>query len=103
GRLFALGAISVFQRVTRGGMESLRGDVADRARGRPVPAFTLNKLPTSPTFLQWTVLPKIGSRPPCDRRLEEPKRLAQSPPSRQRCVLIKDDPRSHRGALRGAN
>src|SRR6476659_8062641 len=33
GRLFALGAISVFQRITRGGMESLRGDVADRARG----------------------------------------------------------------------
>ena len=26
---------------------------------------------TSPTFLQWTVLSKIGSRPPCDRRPEE--------------------------------
>src|SRR5262245_57877600 len=25
----------------------------------------------SPTFLQWTLLPKIGSRSPCDRPLEE--------------------------------
>src|SRR6516164_11001423 len=32
GRLSALGAISVFQLVARGGMESLRCDVADRAR-----------------------------------------------------------------------
>jgi hypothetical protein len=30
-------------------------------------------LATSPTFLQWPVLSKIGSRPPCDRRLEEPE------------------------------
>src|SRR6266498_2462072 len=26
---------------------------------------------TSPTFLQWTLLPKIGSRSPCDLPLEE--------------------------------
>jgi hypothetical protein len=32
-------------------------------------------LATSPTFLQWTVLPKIGSRPPCDRRLEEAEEI----------------------------
>ena len=42
GRLFALGAISVFQRLTRGGMESLRGDVADRARGPASASFHLN-------------------------------------------------------------
>src|SRR6185503_15915164 len=41
GRLFALGAISVCQRLTRGGMESLRSDVADRARGPASAGFHL--------------------------------------------------------------
>src|SRR5262245_18097116 len=36
-----------------------------------VVALEACRLATSPTFLQWTVLSKIGSRPPCDRRLEE--------------------------------
>src|SRR5262249_54355805 len=41
GRLSALGAISVFQRIARGSMESLRGDVADRARGPASASFHL--------------------------------------------------------------
>src|SRR5215469_16908000 len=41
GRLSALGAISVLQRVARGGMESLRCDVADRARGPTSASFHL--------------------------------------------------------------
>ena len=36
-----------------------------------VVALEACRLATSPTFLQWTVLSKIGSRPPCDRRLEQ--------------------------------
>src|SRR5262249_20072857 len=41
GRLSALGTVSVFQRVARGGMESLRCDVADRARGPASASFHL--------------------------------------------------------------
>src|SRR2546423_981420 len=41
GRLSALGAISFFQRIARGSMESLRGDVADRARGPASASFHL--------------------------------------------------------------
>jgi len=36
-----------------------------------VVALEACRLATSPTFLQWTLLPKIGSRSPCDRPLEE--------------------------------
>jgi hypothetical protein len=45
------------------------------------------RLATSPTFLQWTVLQTISSRPRCDRRLEEAedwrrhRRAATLPPS----------------------
>src|SRR5262245_45339388 len=38
-RLLALRAFSIFQRFARGGMESLRGDVADRARGPASSSF----------------------------------------------------------------
>src|SRR5262245_21068947 len=41
GELSALGASSVFQRIARGSMESLRGDVADRARGPASASFHL--------------------------------------------------------------
>src|SRR5262245_12025315 len=41
GRLSALGAISIFQWIARGSMESLRGDVADRARGPAHASFHL--------------------------------------------------------------
>jgi Probable molybdopterin binding domain len=58
---------------------------------------------TSPTFLQWTVLPKIGSRPPCDRRLEEAEEIGAVTAEPASVLTYKDDPRSHRGALRGAN
>jgi hypothetical protein len=50
-----------------------------------VVALEACRLATSPTFLQWTVFSKIGSRLPCDRRLEEA-----------------DDWRSHRRAGIGA-
>jgi len=60
-------------------------------------------LAASPTFLQCTVPPKIGSRPPRDRRLEEAEEIGAATAYRHRCLLSKDDPRSHRGALRGAN
>jgi len=33
------------------------------------------RLSASPTFLQWAVPPKIGSRPPGDRRLEEAEEI----------------------------
>jgi hypothetical protein len=61
------------------------------------------RLATSPTFLQWTVLPKIGSRPPCDRRLEEAEEIGAVTAEPASVLTYKDDPRSHRGALRGAN
>ena len=48
-----------------------------------VPKIELSR-PASPTFLQWTVLQTISSR------------VARCPPSRH-------EPRSHRGAPRGAN
>jgi hypothetical protein len=61
------------------------------------------RLATSPTFLQWTGLPKIGSRPPCDRRLEEAEEIGAVTAEPASVLTYKDDPRSHRGALRGAN
>jgi len=33
------------------------------------------RLSASPTFLQWAVPPKIGSRPPGDRRVEEAEEI----------------------------
>ena len=44
--------------------------------------------PTSPTFLQWTVLQTINSRSRCDRRLKEAG-SERSPPSRHGCLLSK--------------
>src|SRR5215475_4917307 len=58
GRLFALGAISVFQRLTRGGMESLRGDVADRARRPASASFQLG--PKADYKLDWESWRPVG-------------------------------------------
>jgi hypothetical protein len=54
-----------------------------------VVALDVCRLATSPTFLQWTVLLKIGSRPPlCDRRLEEAEEIG-AVTAEHRCLLIK--------------
>jgi hypothetical protein len=59
----------------------------------------------SPTFLQWTVLSKLVRGHPVIVRSRRPKigAVTAEPASVLTYKDDKDDPRSHRGALRGAN
>ena len=58
GRLSAVGAISVFQRLARSGMESLRCDVADRAGGQAGAGFHL--VPKADYKIDWQSWRPVG-------------------------------------------
>src|SRR5262245_18746379 len=64
----ALGAVCARNYLSRLSLSTSLGSAKDF---NDVVALEACRLATSPTFLQRTLLPKIGSRSPCDRPLEE--------------------------------